>query len=129
MESKQIIKAALNNGIQALRFMQTECARVTPNDVIRCENMFNSTRQYANELAAKYIARFQEARLLARSVGVMLNPTKSIDTFLDSLSKDSRYAYVVLNFQTQRRNETLRPNYLVAPLTITESRRTIVIDQ
>ena len=37
MESKNIIKAALNDGIQALGFLQTECACVIPNDVIRCE--------------------------------------------------------------------------------------------
>ena len=76
MKSKNVIKAVLNNGIQALRFLQIECARVTPNDVIHCENTFNSTRQYANELATKYIARFKEARLLTRSVGVISNPTK-----------------------------------------------------
>ena len=48
---------------------------------------------------------------LAKSVGIVYDSTKLIDKFLNSMHPQSKYAPLILNFQTQRRNEELSNNY------------------
>ena len=95
LDAKQCIKQSNNNGIVALELLISYCARVTPSDVLRCEDAFNVTRQYANESATKYIARFRDAKLLAKSVGVIYAETKLIDKFLNSICLGTKYAISV----------------------------------
>ena len=82
--------------------------------------LFNTTQIQQTESATKYIKRFRNAKLLAKSVGVEIEETTLIDKFLMSMSQDRRYGYVVRSFQTQRRHENLTPNYALAKLTMTE---------
>ena len=49
LEANNIIKDFPGDGIGALRALQSACARTTPQDVIRCEHLFSSTRMYATE--------------------------------------------------------------------------------
>lgn len=107
LEGKQCIKDANSNGISVLELLRSYCARIKPLDVIRCKEAFNSTRQYPNELTTKYIARFCDAKLLAKSVGVIYTEEKLIDKFLNSMSPNTKCSLAALNYQTQRRNKEL----------------------
>ena len=72
------------------------------------------------ESATKYITQFRNAKLLAKSVGIEVEESLLINKFLVSISMDRRYSSLIQTFQTQRRNETLTPNYSIARLTMTE---------
>ena len=119
-EIKRIIKPTYGDGLQAIKLLQARCARVTPQDTIRIEEVFNSTRIELNETATQYIKRFRDARLLAKSVGMEIQRTKLIDKFLMSMRHNQRYRLTVMQLQNQRRNEDLTPDYNVARLTMTE---------
>ena len=120
LEAKSVIEQAGNNGIKAIQLLQAYCARSTPQDKLTIEEGFNNTKQYSNETASKYISRFRDALLLAKSVGVKYNDQLLIDKFLNSMATSNKYAGLILNYQTQRRNEHLTINYSHALLTITE---------
>ena len=120
LEAKQCIKESNNDGIVAIELLKAYCARVTPQDAMRCEDSFNNTRQYSNESATKYIARFRDAKLLAKSVGFNPTETKIIDKFLNSMCLGTKYAVTVHAFQAQRRNEEMTPGYWVTKLSMTE---------
>ena len=119
-EVKRIIKTTHGNGCQAILLLQARCARATPDDTIRLERNFNSTQLQPTENATKYIKRFRNARLLAKSVGIEVEEKTLIDKFLVSMGSDKRYSTTIRTFQLQRRNETLTENYNLAPLTMTE---------
>ena len=68
----------------------------------------------------KYIPRFRDAKLLAKSVGMTYSQKEIIDKFLNSLYRSTLYASSILNFQTQRRNEELAAGYSHAALTLSE---------
>ena len=120
LEAKGVLKDAQNDGIKALYLLQQYCARITPQDKINYENYFNSTKQGQSESVTKYIPRFRDAKLLAKSVGVTYSQTQIIDKFLNSLHRSTLYASSILNFQTQRRNEELTAGYSNAALTLSE---------
>ena len=119
-EVKRIIKDTYGDGCKALKLLQSRCARTTPEDTIRVEHLFNTMHIQQTENATRYIKRFRNAKLLAKSVGVEIQGPNLIDKFLMSMAHDRRYRHIVQYFQTQRRHENLTPNYSLAKLTITE---------
>jgi len=100
--------------------MQSRCAGTTPEDTICVEKLFNTTQILQTESTTRYIVRFRNAKLLAKSVGVEIEETTLIDKFLISMSHDRRYGYVVRSFQTQCRHDNLTEIYAIATLTMTE---------
>ena len=120
LEAKEVIKESNTEGIMAIHMQRDYCARITPQDQCRCEEAFNSTKQFTNETTSKYIGKFRDAKLLAKSVGTVYNNSKLIDKFLNSIHPQSKYAPLILNFQTQRRNEGLSSNYVNEPLSMGE---------
>ena len=119
-EVRRIIKETYGDGCHALKLLQTRCARNSPEDTIRIEERFNTTQIQMNETATKYIKRFRDAKLMAKSVGMELSEEKLIDKFLMSLLPNPRYSATVKSFQIQRRNENMTENYTLARLTMTE---------
>ena len=121
LEGKNVIKESLSDGYSALLLLQKYCARITNADILTCEENFNNTKIFATENATKFISHFHDAYLLARSVGSRLERGKLIDKFLLSMRNcNDRYKPTVLNYQTQRRNETYTVGYTIEPLTLSE---------
>ena len=119
-EVKRIIINTFGDGCKAFRLLQARCARATPDDKVRLERKFNITQIQPTETATKYIKRFRNAKLLAKSVGIDIDEPNLIDKFLVSMTSDKRYSTTIRTFQLQRRYETLTPQYNLAPLTLTE---------
>ena len=70
----------------------------------------NSTQIQRTENVTKYIKRFRNARLLAKSVGIDIEGKKLIDTFLVSMVSDKHYSMTIRTFQLQHCNEPLTKN-------------------
>ena len=119
-EVKRIIKSTYGDGRHALKLLQARCARATPDDAVRLERTFNTTQIQPTETATKYIKRFRNAKLLAKSVGIDVDGPQLIDKFLVSMVLDSWYCTTIRTFQLQRQNETLTNNYNLAPSTMME---------
>ena len=121
LDGKGVIEAANMDGIVALTLLQSYCARITPQDRINCQKAFEMMSQYPNESASKYIIRFRDTKLLAKSVGKKYEEGEVIDKFLNSMHMGMiKYAPLVLSYQNQRRNEELTTGYSFAKLTLTE---------
>ena len=54
-EVKSIIKDVHGNRCKALRLLQVRCARITPQDIVRIKEKFNTTRIKPTENATTYI--------------------------------------------------------------------------
>ena len=119
-EVKRIVKSTHRNGCQAIILLQARCAWTTPDDTVRLERTFNSTQIQPTEHATKFIKRFRNARLLAKSIGIDIEGETPIDKFLVSMATDKCYSTRIRTFQLQSPNETLTKNYTIAPLTMTE---------
>ena len=103
LEGKGVIENVLGDRYSALLLLQTYCARMTNNDVLTCEEKFNSTKIFNTESAIRYIAHFHDTYLLAKSVGCYYDNGKLIDKFLLSMKNcHNKYKPTILNFQTQR---------------------------
>ena len=88
LEVKRIIKSTYENGCKAIILLQPRCAQATPDDAVRLERTFNSTQIQPMENATKYIKRFRNARLLAKSIGIDNEGETLIDKFLVSMTTD-----------------------------------------
>ena len=121
LEGNNVIKASLSDGHSALLLLQKYCVRITNADILTCEENFNNTKIFSTENATKFISRFHDSYLLARSVGSYLENGKLIDKFLLSMRNcNERYKPTVLNYQTQRQNKTFTTGCTLEPLTLSE---------
>ena len=57
-EVKSIIKDVHGDGCKALKLLQVQCARITPQDTVRIKEKFNKTQIEPSENATSYIQRF-----------------------------------------------------------------------
>ena len=119
-EVKSIIKDVHGDGCKALKLFQVRCARITPQDTVRIKEKFNNTRIEPSENPTRYIRRFYDARLLAKSVGMVVEESKIIDKFLLCMTGNKRYFLIIQHSLTQRRNKELTPSYNFSKLTMTE---------
>ena len=119
-EAKSIIKESYGNGCEAILLLQARCARITPQDTLQIEEKFNNTHIEPNETATQYIRRFRDAKLLAKSVGMKIEPSKLIDKFLLSMRFNKRYILTAQHLSNQRRHEEMSNDYTHIQLTMME---------
>ena len=119
-EVKSIIKESYGNGCEAILLLQARCARITPQDTVRIEEKFYNTHIEPNKTATQYIRRFRDAKLLAKSVGIKIEPSKLIDKFLLSMRFNKRYILTAQHLSNQRRHEEMSNDYTHIQLTMME---------